>query len=220
MSKLPILTGPSCPPASKKPARQLVVFLHGVGADGDDLFGLAPYFAQALPDAAFISPNGPFPCDMAPYGRQWFSLLDRSPAAITKGVRTAAPIVDAFLDQQLEHWGVPASKLALVGFSQGTMMSLFVGPRRAQTIGAVVGFSGALVDPDALAGEIKTKPQIMLVHGDADMVVDPGCLPHAKSVLGAAGIPVAAQMHQGLGHSIDEEGLRDAVAFVVAALGD
>ena len=111
--------GPRFGPASGRAAQQLVVLLHGLGADGNDLISLAPYFAQVLPDAAFVSPHAPFPCDMAPMGRQWFSLQQRTPEAMLGGVRMSAPVLDAFLDAELERHGLTPERLALVGFSQG-----------------------------------------------------------------------------------------------------
>src|SRR5690242_9960165 len=113
------LSGPSRKPASGGAPRQLVLLLHGLGADGNDLIGLAPYWEQLLPDAEFLAPDAPYPCDMAPFGRQWFSLQDRSPAAILAGVRGAAPTLDAFIDEALAQRNLDASRLALVGFSQG-----------------------------------------------------------------------------------------------------
>ena len=124
------LSGPSFPPQSGGKPSRLVILLHGLGADGNDLIGLAPYWAPLLPDAEFLSPNAPFPCDMAPYGYQWFSVQDRSPEARLAGVRAAAPILDAFIDDELQKRGLDRGDSALVGFSQGTMMSLFVGLRR------------------------------------------------------------------------------------------
>src|SRR6185437_13988009 len=187
---LPRLTGPGHKPASGGATRQLVVLLHGLGADGNDLIGLAPYWAPLLPDAEFISPNAPFPCDMAPYGRQWFSLQERTPATILAGVRAAAPILDGFLDAALAERGLDASKLALVGFSQGTMMSLYVGLRRATAPAAIVGYSGALVGAELLAQEIRVRPPVLLVHGDADEVVPFAALSHAATALAGAGVPV------------------------------
>ena len=145
MSDFFTLDGPGFGPAAGGRARSLVVLLHGLGADGHDLIQLAPHWAELLPSTAFVSPHAPFPCDMAPYGRQWFSLQDRDPHRIRSGVAAAAPILDAFLDATLVAHRLDDSALALVGFSQGTMMSLHVAPRRARAIAGVVGFSGALV---------------------------------------------------------------------------
>jgi phospholipase/carboxylesterase len=214
MALLPSLSGPVRKPASGGKPRRLVVLLHGVGADGNDLIGLAPYWAPALPDAEFVSPDAPFPCDMAPYGRQWFSLQDRSPSAILGGVRAAAPILDAFLDDALAARGLDASQLALVGFSQGTMMSLYVGPRRAKQLAGIVGYSGALIGADTLAQEIRSRPPMLLVHGDADEIVPPQALPLAVKGLTAAGVPVEQLVCPGVGHSIDEAGLRRGAEFL------
>src|SRR5438132_1607162 len=164
-SMMPRLSGPSRPPASGGKPRRLVILLHGLGADGKDLIGLVPYWARLLPDAEFLSPNAPFPCDMAPYGYQWFSSQDRSPEAVLGGVRAAAPILDAFIDEALEERGLGSSDLALVGFSQGTLMSLFVGLRRAAPVAGIVGFSGRLLAPELLASELRPRPPRLLVLG-------------------------------------------------------
>ncbi len=212
------LDGPRLAPASGQAAKQLVVLLHGVGADGNDLISLAPYLAQVLPEAAFVSPNAPFPCDMAPFGRQWFSLQERTPEAMLGGVRMAAPILDGFLDAELEKLGLTAERLALVGFSQGTMMALHVGLRREAGPGAIVGFSGALLAPELLPGEIRSRPPVLLVHGAADEVVPAQALPAAVAALEANQVPVTQELRPGLGHSIDERGLQLAMGFLKAAL--
>ncbi|HEX6840037.1 MAG TPA: prolyl oligopeptidase family serine peptidase [Stellaceae bacterium] len=214
MGLLPTLSGPARKPASSGKPKQLVVLLHGVGADGNDLIGLAPYWAPALPEAEFVSPDAPFPCDMAPYGRQWFSLQNRSPDAILAGVRAAAPILDAFLDDALAQRGLDASKLALVGFSQGTMMSLYVGPRRSKTLAGIVGYSGALIGANTLAEDIRTRPPVLLVHGDADQVVPPQAFPLAVAGLKSVGVAVEELICPGVGHSIDEAGLRRGGEFL------
>lgn len=214
------LEGPTALPASGGAARHLVVLLHGVGADGDDLIGLVPAFAQALPDAAFAAPHAPFPYDMAPFGRQWFSLADRSPAAIGRAVRAAAPILDAFLDESLAAWGLDDDALALVGFSQGTMMALHVALRRRRRMRAVLGYSGMLADPAALAPEITTRPRVLLIHGAADEVVDPAALAAATAALEAVGVPVLAQCEPGLGHGISERGVATGMAFLAQAFLD
>jgi phospholipase/carboxylesterase len=211
---LPILSGPSHPPSSGGKPRQLVILLHGIGADGNDLIGLAPVWSQLLPEAEFVSPHAPFPCDMAPYGFQWFSLQDRSPAMILAGVRAAAPALDAFIDDALATRGLAEKDLALVGFSQGTMMSLYVGLRRARAVAGILGYSGALIGAETLAAEIRSKPRVMLVHGDADPVVPFQALALAKQALKAAGVPVETLVRPGLAHGIDEEGLRQGGRFL------
>ncbi len=214
-SLLPQLTGPSAIYPKGATPKRVVVLLHGLGADGNDLFGLVPALAPALPDTYFVSPDAPYPCDMAPYGRQWFSLQIRSAEAIEAGVRGSAGILDAFLDEMLEKFGLGDDRLALVGFSQGTMMSLYVGLRRATALAGIVGYSGRLVGQPS---EFKSKPPVLLVHGDADQVVPPESLPQAVAALKTAGVPVESLSRPGLGHGIDEEGLRRGRDFLARVL--
>ncbi|MGH7248170.1 MAG: alpha/beta hydrolase [Pseudomonadota bacterium] len=218
MGLLPNLSGPVRKPASGGKPKQLVVLLHGVGADGNDLLGLAPHWSQALPDTEFVSPHAPFPFDMAPSGRQWFSLQDRSPASVLAGIQTAAPILDHFLDELLAARGLDESRMALVGFSQGTMMSLYCGLRRAKAPACIVGYSGALAGASLLAKEIRSRPPVLLVHGEDDPMVPFSALDAAVKPLTAAGVKVEALERPGLGHSIDEEGLQRGGQFLTTAL--
>jgi phospholipase/carboxylesterase len=213
------LSGPRVAPQSGV-AKQLVVLLHGVGADGDDLIGLAPALARFLPHAAFVAPNGPEPCDMAPFGYQWFSLQDRRPEALLRGVQVAAPLLDAFLDEELARHNLDERRLALVGFSQGTMMSLYLAPRRAASVAAVLGFSGALLGAEALPAEVKSRPPVFLIHGDADEIVPVGALAAAVAGLRAADIPVRFEIRPGLPHAIDPDGIAHGGAFLAAAFND
>ena len=195
-------------PASGAAPRSMVILLHGYGSNGDDLIGLVPYWRNALPDTVFLSPNAPQPCPGAPGGRQWWPLTDFSPQARAAGVREAAPILDAYIDQQLAAYGLTEDRLALVGFSQGTMVALHVGPRRQRQLAAIVGYSGMLADPERLAAEARSKPPILLVHGDADPMVPVAALHRAAAELEPLGFEVTTHVSRGLGHSIDEPGLR------------
>src|SRR5208282_2564848 len=216
MSDLFNLAGPSFPPLAGGAAKELVILLHGWGADGNDLIGLAPHWAQSLPHAEFLSPHGPFPCDMG-FGRQWFSLVDRSPERVLAGVRATAPAIDGFIDEALEARGLDESRLALVGFSQGTMMALYVALRRARKLAGVVGYSGRLLDGPSLAEEIASKPRVLLVHGTADEMLPIEGMREAKRVLQALGVPVEAYERPGLGHGIDEFGLEAGRRFLAQA---
>jgi phospholipase/carboxylesterase len=213
------LTGPRTEPAYGGPARNIVLFLHGLGADGNDLMGLAPHLAPLFPDTLFVAPNAPFACDMAPSGFQWFSLNEASPASIAEGVRAAAPALDKTIDDLLAETGLQPSDLALFGFSQGSMMALHTALRRPEPMAGVASFSGALIDPESLQTEIKSKPPVLLVHGDADQIVPPQALTGAQSVLEALGVPVAAVMRPDLEHGIDGEGVQAGASFLKQIFG-
>lgn len=212
------LSGPRMPPRAGGPPRQLIVLLHGVGADGEDLIALAPALAERLPNAAFVAPNGPEPCDMAPLGYQWFSLRDRRPDALLLGVQAAARMVDDFLDAELERLRLADHQLALVGFSQGAMTALYVAPRRRRSVAAVLGYSGALLGGERLPKEALSRPPAYLVHGDADEVVPVEAIFAAVAGLQAAEIPVHWSIRQGLPHAIDPESIEHGAAFLAVAL--
>ena len=212
------LDGLRLEPRSGK-ARQLVVFLHGYGADGNDLIEIGRAWAGLLPDAAFISPHAPRPCGQAPMGREWFPLTFRDPDERWTGVNAAAPQLNMFIDTELKRRNLPNSALALVGFSQGTMMALHVGLRRAESPAAIVGYSGMLVipeeiDPDKFAGEIVNRPPVLLVHGDQDQLIPVQALMHAAQGLAALEVPVEWHISPGVAHGIDQEGLRQGGEFL------
>jgi phospholipase/carboxylesterase len=212
------LDGPRLNPRSGA-ARQLIVFLHGYGADGNDLIDIGRAWQQYLPQAAFVSPHAPEPCGQAPVGRQWFPLTFRDPNERWLGVNKAAPGLQRFLDAELERHKLPPAALALVGFSQGTMMALHVGLRRATAPAAIVGYSGLLVIPpegdlDAFAAEIKSRPPVLLVHGDRDELIPAQALFQATQGLAALGVSVEWHVSAGVGHGIDAEGLRHGGEFL------
>src|SRR5438874_8027055 len=213
------LTGPSRPPLSGGKPRRLVILLHGLGADGNDLIGLQQRWGRVVPDAEFISPNAPFPCDMAPYGYQWFSVQDRTPEALLAGVRAAVPSLDAFIDEELQKRGLTEADTALVGFSQGTMMSLYVGLRRAKPLAGILGYSGRLIAPELLASELRSRPPTLLIHGTEDQLVPYESLAHAESGLKQAGVPVETLACAGIEHSISPEGLERGGRFLRDVLG-
>ena len=217
------IDGPRLAPKSGR-AQQLVVFLHGLGADGNDLIELGQQWRDWLPDAAFVAPHAPDPCEGAPMGRQWFPLTLRDPREFWRGVTYAAPRLDAFLDQELARHGLPAAKLALVGFSQGAMMALHVGLRRPTAPAAILGYSGLLVledgrGPESLTAAARSKPPILLVHGDRDEVVPVEMFFFSKEALAGAEIPCQWHLSPGVGHGIDGEGLRHGGLFLARAFG-
>jgi phospholipase/carboxylesterase len=210
------MDGPRLAPASGK-ARSLVVFLHGYGADGNDLIDLGREWQALLPDTTFASPHAPEPCGMSPMGRQWFALTMRDPSERWRGVNHARPSLDAFLDEELQRYDLTPDRLALVGFSQGTMMALHVGLRRSVRPAAIVGFSGYLAGADHL-NEVTGKPPILLVHGDRDEVLPLDSLFMAFEALGKAEIPCQWHISMGVGHGIDGAGLKHGGLFLAQSL--
>ena len=217
-----LLDGPRLAPRSGAAARSLVVFLHGYGADGNDLIDIGRHWQGLLPDAAFVSPHAPEPCAGAPFGRQWFPLTFRVPHERWRGVQAAMPVLNAFLDAELERLGLPPEALALVGFSQGTMMALHAGLRRPQPA-AIIGYSGLLVTPEdqepaAMQAEVTARPPVLLVHCDEDQVIPPEALMFSVQGLAALGVPVEFHMSRGVGNGIDGDGLRLGGEFLARNL--
>lgn len=206
-------------PRGKNVVSSLVVLLHGYGANGQDLLNLGKQWQSLLPNTAFISPDAPEPCAMNPHGGfQWFDLTMQDQTEYWRGVQKAAPVANAFLDQQLKHYGLKESAMALVGFSQGAMMVLHLGYRRKISPAAVVSYSGLLAGPEHLAKEMTVKPPTLLVHGSADNVVPPQSLGEAEAVLKKLSVPVTAHMSRGLGHGIDPAGLQLAAKLLQSKL--
>ena len=219
MSQVPPLSGPSVPPKSGGAAKQLVILLHGIGADGNDLIGLAPFYQHVLPDAHLVSPNAPQRFDMAPFGYQWFSIQDMQAETRLNGVRSAAPILDAFIDAELARHGLAEEDLLLIGFSQGAMMALHVGLRRERAVAGIIAHSGMLVGERVLADEIRSRPPVLLTHGAVDEVLPVQALPIAEAVLKGADVEVDAHVMPGLGHGIDEATIRLDLEFILRVFG-
>jgi phospholipase/carboxylesterase len=213
------IDGPRFGPQGGGKPGHLVVLLHGYGADGNDLIGLAPVLAPLMPDVVFHAPNAPYPCEGNPMGFQWFGLSRLDPASRLEGTRSAAHFVETFLDETMASHGLDESKTVLIGFSQGTMMSLHVGLRRARPLAGIIGFSGLLAGEEALGAEIRSRPPVLLVHGDADAMLPHQLTESAAAALKANGVPVEFHISKGLGHGIDEAGLSLAARFLVEAFG-
>ncbi len=203
----PSLSGSSVMPAGNRDPKHLVILIHGYGSNADDLIGLVPHWAGDLPDTVFVAPNGPARCAGTLGGYQWWPVNTFTMAERVTGAQQAAPILDNFIDQQLRRFGLHESQLALVGFSQGTMMALHVGPRRDRQIAGIVGYSGMVADPVGLNSASRSKPPVLLVHGDADTVLPIAAFHQAKAALTAAGFDLTTHVSPGLGHSVDEVGL-------------
>ena len=219
MSDLPELSGPEAAPASGGPAKQLIIFVHGYGANGEDLISLSRYYAQVAPDAAFISPDAPYRCDGAPMGFQWYDVWMKDPVERLAAIRSSGEIFDNFVTGQLARHGLSEDKLVLIGFSQGTMMSLFTAPRRENAIAGIVGYSGRMESADTLKAEIRSKPPVVMVHGDSDELLAVSEMETAAATLRDCGVEIDTHIRSGLGHGIDEEGIRVGLAFVQKVLG-
>ncbi len=203
-------------------ATSLIVLLHGYGADGDDLMGLAGTMAPYFPDTVFVAPDAPEKCAGNAAGFQWFSVpqVDNSTEEdAVSGMAKSATDLDAYLDTVMRDEGIASDKTVLFGFSQGTMMALQVAPRRADPLAAVVGFSGSLMLPDALRDEVVTKPPVMLLHGDKDEVVPYEALNKAEFALDTLGFEVYAFVMENAAHGIASDGLSVATGFMREKLG-
>jgi phospholipase/carboxylesterase len=200
----------------------VVVLLHGYGADGTDLLGLADPLAPHMPDTLFVAPDAPERCTNNAFGFQWFPIpwLDgSSEEAASASRRVSAVKLDDFLDEVLEDAGLPSSRMVLLGFSQGTMMSLHVAPRRAEPVAGIVGFSGRLLEPARLAEEAVSRPPVLLVHGDADDIVPIAALSETGDALTRAGFETYAHVMKGTAHGIAPDGLSVALSFMRDKLG-
>jgi phospholipase/carboxylesterase len=198
------LDGPRITPRGGR-ASALVVLLHGYGANGDDLIALGDAWRLSLPDAAFVAPNAPQTIPGMPGGLQWFALTLRDPSEYWRGVAAAQPALDRFLDAELARYRLTPDRLVLVGFSQGSMMALHVGPRRAAAPAGIVAYSGLLAGPEHL-GAASARPPVLLIHGEADDLIPVDALHLAREPLAKAGVSVEWHVRPGLGHGIDPGG--------------
>lgn len=207
-----MIDGPRLGPVGTA-ADALIILLHGYGSHGGDLIALAPMVQSVLPGAAIIAPNAPMPCPGVPGGYQWWPIQSFSVEERKNGVVAATPALDAFITQELAKHGLSEDRLILVGFSQGTMMALHVGVRRHQQLAGIIGFSGMLIASDLLAREVRTRPPILLIHGDADPVVPFSSLHEARHTLEAHGFTVEDHVSPGFGHDVDPAGIGAALTF-------
>jgi len=197
-----------------------IILLHGLGSNAEDLISLAPLLAPVLPNTVFISPNAPWPCDMAPYGYQWFSLQDRSAENRWAGVQQAAPYLMQFVPEVAAEFGLPLGRIVMMGFSQGCMMSLHVALRLEEQIAGVVGLSGALIGPEHLEAEIRSRPPVLLAHGQMDPVVPYGAMAVAETVLQRNNVPVETITSPQMQHNIDDLVLTATAQFLMKILGE
>ncbi|WP_330903006.1 alpha/beta hydrolase [Sphingopyxis jiangsuensis] len=211
------MNGASLQPRSGDAPKKLVLLLHGFGSSGTDMISMAPHLHDAMPDTLFLAPNAPQRCGMMGAGYQWWGLSGFAPSALAAGAASAAPAIDAFIDRKLAQYGLSEADLAIVGFSQGTMMALHVALRRPRSVAAVVGYSGMLAGTLGLGHGQLPKPPVLLVHGTADPVVPIAALHMSESELKRLGIDVTTHISNGVAHSVDPIGLRLGRDFVAEA---
>lgn len=213
------LSGPMMPAKSGGTPRQLMVLLHGYGADGQDLISLGYQWRDLWPDMMFVAPNAPDPCEASSSGYQWFPLKTDRIAGRIEGVGNARPVIVNFLIDLWAQTGISPADTVLVGFSQGAMMALHVGTSLDQHLAGIVAFSGAFVPPDGFGSGKFARSPVALIHGDSDGVVDPNLSRQAATALSADGFDVTLHISPGVAHGIAPDGLDFATSFLVASLG-
>ena len=215
-----MLTGPELKPRSGKKPKRLIILLHGLGADGNNLMDIAGVLNRFIPDTYFISPNAPHPYYPGMAGYKWIeSIQNASEEELMDQLNDAAKIVNDFIDQQLERFGLTESDLAVIGFSQGTIVSLHSLLRRKKPAALVVGFSGALFGSHLLKEEIKSKPPVLLIHGEEDDILPIQMMHDAYETLKTNGVEVEEHAYPNLAHSIGQEGFELAVNRLKSKLG-
>jgi phospholipase/carboxylesterase len=209
-----MIDGPRLGPRDGQPPKKLVIFVHGYGSNGQDLIGLGQHWAPALPSVQWVSPNAPDPVPGSVGGYEWFPISNLDPARIEAGAEAAAPVLNAFIDQELTRYRLTEKDLVLVGFSQGTMLSLQVGLRRERPIAGILGYSGAMPGGAKLKDEMRSKPPVFMIHGDQDPVLPLPMMLDAVQNLAAAGHGAQWHISPGIQHSIGEDGLRLGERFL------
>ncbi|AIL13337.1 hypothetical protein IM40_07245 [Candidatus Paracaedimonas acanthamoebae] len=204
MNDATVLTGPSLVPQNGR-AKQLVLLLHGYGANGDDLIELGHHWSSSLPDAEFLAPHAPFPCEMAALGYQWFSLTSWQPQFLLGQMQSSVPRLNKFIDESLEKRGLTDENLMIVGFSQGAMIALYTALTRPLTCAGVIGYSGALIYGEPTGQE--RQPHVFLIHGDADEIVPYESMDEAQKRLASMKVPVRTYTCPAFGHGINQKGI-------------
>ena len=221
MTSSNMLSGPFLPPKSGE-AKQMVMFLHGYGADGADLLSIGADLADMFPDTAFVSPNAPESCEEAGAGYQWFQIRETDGSLVketdlTERIKKPADVLNSFIDAQLKKWDVDESQMIVMGFSQGSMMALYTMPRREKSCAGIISYSGLLIDAKGLTAPKIVKPPVLAVHGNADELVPSSNLEVIQETLSSAGFNVKTVMRPNLGHGIDQPGLERGVQFIQEA---
>lgn len=209
-----LLTGPRIDPAHGGKAEKLVVILHGLGANGNDLIGIGHLWGRSMPHAAFLAYDAPEPCAGLPMGRQWFDLSERDPVQMIEALRRVSRTLFDSIDAELARLGLEDDDLAITGFSQGAMLTLFAGLRRPRAPAALVGYSGALLVPEALVLDITVRPPVLLIHGEADQVVPAKASRDAAETMRDCAVTVHLHMQPEVDHTIDQQGIDIAASFL------
>ncbi|MDP3372155.1 MAG: dienelactone hydrolase family protein [Candidatus Paracaedibacteraceae bacterium] len=210
-----MLTGPIFAPLSGA-IRKIVVFLHGYGSNGANLIDIAEIWSKQLPDTLFIAPNAPYPCDISALGYQWFGLPDLNPFNVRQGLDSIAPTIRSYITKLATDHKLTPKDIALVGFSQGAILSfemLFQIPG----LGGIIDYSGAFYAPTSTEPP-KDAPPVLLVHGTADTVVPYAAMLHAQAQLSLYDVTVETHTCAGMGHSIDDAGLRVGINYLKKVL--